>query len=406
VTGDRLTHLGEVGALLWPAPLTVDHGAGPAPEGTTVHREFLLLPDRRRPRLLVPPGRAPAAAAVRRYGEGRGRLARWGAVGLSVAGRLGVAQVLLRDRVRVHLPAAATAAGIEEHLAAVLGRDVLVSMHLGPPRANRKPVLQLLSPDGETFAFVKVGIDPLTCRLVRAEGAALDTLAAAGLTAITAPRALHRGQWRGLELLVQSALPVWQRRRPLTAELVQRAQREVAAIGSTPAGALTASTYWMQLTDRVAALPPSPAAGELGALLPALARATGDVEVALGAWHGDWTPWNSAAVGGTLMVWDWERFDTGVPAGFDAVHLELQTDLVNRLADPRASAERCLATAAAVLAPLGLSARQAEVTAMTYLAELATRYLGDRQSEAGARLGDVGAWLLPALRARLEEEPC
>jgi hypothetical protein len=106
------------------------------------------------------------------------------------------------------------------------------------------------------------------------------------------------------------------------------------------------------------------------------------------------------------MVWDWERFDTGVPAGFDAVHLELQTDLVNRLADPRASAERCLATAAAVLAPLGLSARQAEVTAMTYLAELATRYLGDRQSEAGARLGDVGAWLLPALRARLEEEPC
>jgi hypothetical protein len=308
--------------------------------------------------------------------------------------------------VRVHLPAAQAAAGIEEHLAAVLGREVLVSMHLGPPRANRKPVLQLLSPAGETFAFVKVGVDPLTCRLVRAEGAALDTLAAAGLTAVTAPRALHRGQWRGLELLVQSALPVWRHRRPLTAELVQRAQREVAAIGGTPAGALAASAYWAQLTDRVAALPVSPAAGELAALLPALAASAGDVELTLGAWHGDWTPWNSAAVGGTLMVWDWERFDTGVPAGFDAVHLELQTDLVNRLAGPRASAERCLATAAAVLAPLGLSARQAEVTAMTYLAELATRYLGDRQSEAGARLGDVGAWLLPALRARLEEEPC
>ena len=404
MSGDRLTHLAEVAALLWPAPMSVDTGGVPAPAGTTVHREFLLLPDRRRPRLLVPPGRRPAGAAVRRYGEGRSRKARFAALGLSAAGRTGLAQAVLRDRVRVHLPTGAPPAGIEEHLAAVLGREVLVSMHLGPPRANRKPVLQLLSPAGETFAFVKVGIDPLTCRLVREEGAALETLAAAGLSTLTAPRALHRGQWRGLELLVQGALPVWQHRGPLTPELVHRAQREVAGIGGTPAAALTGSAYWTGLTARIAALPSSAAATELSALLPALATAADGVPVALGAWHGDWTPWNCAAVGGTLMVWDWERFGTGVPAGFDAVHLALQTDLVNRLADPRASADRCLDDAPAVLSPFGLPARQAEVTAMTYLAELATRYLGDRQSEAGARLGDVGAWLLPALRARLEEK--
>jgi hypothetical protein len=44
-----------------------------------------------------------------------------------------------------------------------------------------------------------------------------------------------------------------------------------------------------------------------------------------------------------------------------------------------------------------LSTREAQATAVGYLAELATRYLADRQVEAGARLGDVRAWLLPAL---------
>lgn len=312
--------------------------------------------------------------------------------------------MLQRDRVRVHRPTGQDAAGIEEHPAAVLGREVLVSLHLSPPRANREPVLQLLSSAGDTFAFVKVGVDPLTSRLVQAEGEALETLAAAGLTSVTVPRVLHRGRWRGLALLVQSALPVWEHRGPVAAELVQRAQREVAGIGATPAGELTGSPYWAGLTARVASLPRSPAAGQLAGLLPGLGAAAAGVEVALGAWHGDWTPWNSAAGGGRLMVWDWERFGGGVPVGFDAVHLALQTDLVNRLADPRASADRCLGTAADVLAPFGLSAAQAEVTAMTYLAEIATRYLGDRQAEAGARLGDVGAWLLPALRARLENK--
>ena len=44
-----------------------------------------------------------------------------------------------------------------------------------------------------------------------------------------------------------------------------------------------------------------------------------------------------------------------------------------------------------------MSTREAQATAVGYLAELATRYLADWQVEAGARLGDVRAWLLPAL---------
>ena len=48
--------------------------------------------------------------------------------------------------------------------------------------------------------------------------------------------------------------------------------------------------------------------------------------LAFGAWHGDWTPWNMASTAGGLLVWDWERFATGVPVGFDALHYWLQIE--------------------------------------------------------------------------------
>ena len=57
--------------------------------------------------------------------------------------------------------------------------------------------------------------------------------------------------------------------------------------------------------------------------------------------------------------------------------------------------------AAEILAPWGLDGARLRPGGRAYLVELAARYLGDRQDEAGARLGDVGAWLLPdACRAR------
>ena len=40
--------------------------------------------------------------------------------------------------------------------------------------------------------------------------------------------------------------------------------------------------------------------------------------------------------------------------------------------------------------------------ALLYLAELSTRYLSDRQAEAGARLGRPGAWLIPAIEETMK----
>jgi hypothetical protein len=274
-------------------------------------------------------------------------------------------------------------------------------MYLGAPRANRKPVLQLLTRDGRTVAWVKVGIDALTSALVRAETAALTTLSTAGLRRTTVPSVLHSGPWNGLELLVQSALPVDDRRGRPSPDRVATAQAELAAVGGTAPTPLAASAYWAGLGDRIAALPERAATERLAAARAVLEERFGDVELPFGAWHGDWTPWNTAQTGDRLLVWDWERFGTGVPRGFDALHWALQSDLVNRLADPRESARACLAGAGRILTPWGLDGERAPATAATYLVELATRYLADRQDEAGARLGDVGAWLLPAVEAHL-----
>jgi hypothetical protein len=101
-----------------------------------------------------------------------------------------------------------------------------------------------------------------------------------------------------------------------------------------------------------------------------------------------------------ILVWDWERFTTGVPVGFDAVHYELQVRL-ERGEDATAAVHATLSRAGRLLAPFEVTA--AHLTGLLYLVDLASRYLADRQAEAGARLGVLGHWLLPVLIRRVEE---
>ena len=99
-----------------------------------------------------------------------------------------------------------------------------------------------------------------------------------------------------------------------------------------------------------------------------------------------------------LLVWDWERFATAVPVGFDPLHYRLQSDVVRGRRPPAEAADACVRDAAACLAPFGVPAGEARLVAVLYLAELSARYLADRQAEAGARLGRPGTWLIPAIK--------
>jgi hypothetical protein len=390
----RTQYLTEVLELLYPAPCDTSGGRG------SPITEYLVVPDARKPRLLVPnTSRRVAAAAVRRYAEPQSRGARLKRDAVVAALRTGASGVLLRDRIRITGPASES---IDGHLHEALGRDLSVSIHIGPARANRKPVLQLISPEGETFGFGKLGTGPLTRQLVRAETAALGVLGRSGLTKLAVPTVLHAGQWRGLEVLIQSALPVWLPRAPLSPRRLQAAMLDIAGCRGYHGGPLVGSAYWAELRGRLAAVGDRPEGVALTAAAELLATRSGQHGLRYGAWHGDWAPWNMANLADTLLVWDWERFATGVPVGFDAVHYELQRRIQSS-GDAAGAVEATVRQAGELLAPFDVADGVRELTALLYLVDLAARYLADRQAEAGARLGVLGTWLLPVLIRRVEE---
>jgi hypothetical protein len=391
-----MTYLDEVLALLWP-------------EGSTVDAEYIVVPNASQPKLLVPAGdRRLAAAAVRRYARPRSRRARLKRSAVQAALRTGLHRLLLPDRVRV----ATGPDSIRGYLSRALDVDPAISVHIGPPRANRKPVLQLLSADRQTVGFAKLGTNALTRELVRAESAALAALGNAGLRKVTVPRVLHTGRWNGHEVLVQSPLAIWQPPVPLTEPRLAAAMHEVAVCCGVRRGPLDGSGYWNRLRARLSAISEHPEGRQLAETGTRLVDRSGRRVLAYGSWHGDWAPWNMASLADALLVWDWERFATGVPVGFDALHHELQ----RRIADgrggragpgspevARVAVESTLAGARRLLLPFGVhDAADAETIALLYLLELATRYVADRQAEAGARLGVLGTWLLPALLQRVE----
>jgi hypothetical protein len=326
--------------------------------------------------------------------------------------RTGASTVLLRDRVRVSGPADDT---IDAYLCRALGVPLAISIHIGPARANRKPVLQLLTPAGETIGFAKLGTGPLTRRLVRAETTALTALDHVRLRQVTVPRVLHSGQWNGHQVLVQSVLPIWRPRTALPARRLAEAMLEVASCCGISQGWLATSPYWAELSDRLNTLAEqanapdgedhrarerSQEARQLRAAARSLASRAGDLPLRYGAWHGDWAPWNMAGVSDTVLLWDWERFGSGVPVGFDAIHYELQRR-IQTSTDATSAVEATVARAERLLAPFEVAPEAREVTALLYLVDLAARYLADRQAEAGARLGVLGSWLLPVLIARV-----
>jgi hypothetical protein len=167
-------------------------------------------------------------------------------------------------------------------------------------------------------------------------------------------------------------------------------------------GTLAASSYWHELRQRLAAVADRPEGAGLASAAELLVKHAGETAFRYGAWHGDWAPWNMANLADALLVWDWERFATGVPLGFDAVHHELQRR-IQSTGDAKNAVEATVQRATELLAPFGVPAEGRTVTALLYLVDLATRYLTDRQAEAGARLGVLGTWLLPVLIRRVEE---
>jgi hypothetical protein len=405
--------------LMWPEPATVEvHGAGqrPVPAGDIDGHsdgglgrslgqsrrqgrrlEFLLVPSAANPKLVLPatPYAAAAAAAGAATAAGAARAAaRTAALVLGL--RSGVAARVLRDRLVVDLPEGGPA--IDEHLGQIVGREVVVGFRMGPPRANRKPVLQLVTPLGALVGYAKLGVNALTDSLVTAEACALTRLGDAHLAGVQIPSLLYSGTWQGHPLVVQSALPVGRLGRAPGVGRTASAMAAVAGAEGVSRLALAELPWWQRTSATVADLPASDAAARLAGIGQHLATRSEQVVLA-GSWHGDWNPGNCASGPDQVLVWDWERYESGVPVGFDALHLSLQSAIGSGV-DPLAAAGRLVSDAPELLAPFGIESR-ARLVATLYLFGLGARYLHDDQAAAGAAVGRLETWLLPTL-----EEVC
>lgn len=381
----RRPYLVEVAERLWPAAAA----GGPGGAGRGGGLSFLAAPGGRQPRFLLPSGRS-GARALRAFSGHASLPNRLRTQLASGAMTVGLGGLLFRERVHV----VDSPQGISAELARLLGTPVRLAVYGGHPRANRKPVLAAMEPGGRILAFAKVGMTPLTSDLVRAEAEALRQVAGSAPAGVRVPRLISRGTWHDMELVVQEALPV-RRPRPMDRDLLRRTVDGVARMTGLESAPWGASAHAAQVRARLERTPGSPVLDLLGRMVDSLAEDA--VSLPLGCWHGDFTPWNLVVAGGEVLIWDWERFASGVPLGFDLLHYDLQQRLA-RSQGPSAELPRSLVAAAPDrLAPLGLAPPQARRAVAAYLIEIASRYLGDDQAGVGARAGDVAAWLVPVV---------
>lgn len=359
--------------------------------------DYYFFPDANHPRLIVPrtPTKASSAllASLR---DSSTQMARIKTMALAASVRTG-----LGTGTQLSLPSPAVTTAI----ASIIGHDDLVAaIHVGPPRANRKPVLALSTPDGELIGFAKVAINELTQALVINEAAALDVLPTE--PGLQLPRVTGIGQWRGLPVVVQS--PVSDvGKRISDAAAVTRAQR---AIANSVDVRNSTRQHLMSLESRIQAIEAADTEVQAGALR--LRSVVDDLlnrdcvdAVPCGAWHGDWRHTNMAVGEHGVAVWDWERYAVGVPLGFDAVHLAM-TSRASSGHEVKTLVSGLFDQSRSLLRPFcAVDPAHADFVVSAYLAEFATRSLEDGQSRLGGPLGDVQRWLLPELEARRTPAP-
>lgn len=346
----------------------------PVGEGSAMD-SLVIIPSLDNPRILLPAGqRKAASASLQRYSADLGIATRLQRLLAAQAMRVwGPRTPIVRHQLRV---AQGINQGLVAFLSESLGQPVMFSMTIGKARANRKPILQLFSTSGESLGFAKVGSNEFTARLVRQEAQTLRELGEQRLEHLELPNVLHSGSWEGIELLVMGTLPTTALAPPRRlARLRARAEGELDRMffaGCKPLGSSLWLANWLSAAKQNES--PSPLWQRWRIALEQLESRYGSAQLEFSATHGDWTAWNMADYRGRLQVWDWERFATNVPAGFDRLHYA-----VHEAFGRSGVSERTL------LAALGEAKRGEELLAACYLADLAGRYLlGEREQQVQA----------------------
>ena len=389
----------EVARLLWPEPWEVSGVMRRRHSSEPTWQDSYVFPGPSRPRLLMPAEVPAASSMLQRLGNDRSLLMRVLRGCLVHAVRSPVFPLLRWPMLRVSRPGESRPESIETYLGQHLGGRVRVGVVLGTPRANRKPVLQVFGCDGRLLGFAKVGHNDLTAPLVRREAAALAVLGRHRPVSFAVPRLLHTGRWHELEVLVMSPL-AGEPLRDTAMEHCWTAMRAVARLRGTSSLPLRSSGFWARLRKQVEESPDTLVREQLTASMASIEHRWGDQEVELGAWHGDWGHWNMALDRDVVQVWDWERFDTEVPLGFDGLHYAAQR-VRPEGADLARQQRRFRQDAQEILAKFDVPSTLVRLTLVLYLLEMGVRYAHALSHSATPVLQHRRAWVASMLAHEL-----
>ncbi len=208
---------------------------------------------------------------------------------------------------------------LRQCLSRVLNAEVDIAVSIGPPRVNRKPVVRCYSGD-EMIAVAKVGADPHTLLMTQNEAQWLTALQASPIDGVRTPELIYSGSYGDSSLIVMEPLDLVD---DFGMPLHQMPLDAISAFADTylvPGATLRGSKWWNDLQVRLGVM-----STPLKPVLEAVVADSLFDEIALSAWHGDFSPWNLGyARNGELAIWDWERASVGVPVGFDLLHLHYQ----------------------------------------------------------------------------------
>lgn len=304
------------------SPLSWNDGAAAAaatatlPDGPGL--SWIALPPTGDTRVLIPREQAAAGPTALRHLMGHTSLLR--RVGAEVGSRM---IQFGGDRLLAPRPQWELAANrLLGHARVVAGMpDAVGVIRVNPNRPNRKPVMQLLTPDAErTLGYVKIGWDDLTAPLIRGEIATL--LALRPPDSIRVPQVLGADTGQVPTLAITPVVDDASDRRSGTPlDLANAALRVFGpdGFGTDEVGPLAESGALHDARRRLEVLDVPYAEAVLERLETVVAR-FGSLEVAMGRWHGDWNRANVAVRGSVVAAWDWERSTTGAPHGLDAAY--------------------------------------------------------------------------------------
>jgi len=201
-----------------------------------------------------------------------------------------------------------------------LGTEVTsCAITLGPQRYNRKPVVQLMSPQGTTVGFLKVGADATTSAMVATEAAAVERLQPT-TSVLEVPRVLWQSVWKQRSVACFS--PVGIEGGSLVPADRSRLLDVATAVIEAGGGRRDVELRECAPVERLRAVATNDHRLAQG-LVEKLDTLFDDATVTLAPWHGDFSPWNMISTARSTALIDWEFASLDMPVGADMLHHRL-----------------------------------------------------------------------------------